>query len=105
VSAADVPPSCASATLTAPLYEYAHTTRRCSITGGVVARDPALRALDGLYLWADYCEGAVRALIPGGRIMNLGLQVDRPSSFGVDGLGRVYVVTGLGELYRFELSG
>jgi glucose/arabinose dehydrogenase len=105
VSEADVPSSCASATLTAPVHEYSHAAKRCSITGGVVSRDPGIRALDGLYIWADFCEGVVRGLTPVGQNVPLGLRVERSSSFGVDGLGRMYVVTTLGELYRFEVTG
>ena len=53
-----IPASCATATLTPPLFEYPHSDTRCSITGGVVAHDPRLPALDGLYLWSDLCGGA-----------------------------------------------
>lgn len=42
--------------LTEPVAEYSHD-EGCSITGGVVVRDPALRTLNGRYLYADYCSG------------------------------------------------
>ena len=44
-----VPASCATATLTPPLLQYPHSNTRCSITGGIVARDPRLTSLNGLY--------------------------------------------------------
>jgi len=100
----NLPDGCAGARLTAPLYEYPHGPKRCSITGGVVARDPRLRALDGLYLWADFCEGRVNALTPKGGVVPLNLAAQQPTSFGADGLGRVYVTTASGSLLRLDLS-
>jgi len=102
-----IPASCATAQLTAPSFEYPHGAKRCSITGGVVAHDPRIRALDGLYLWSDLCDGALYALSGvAGRAAEspLGLAVTEPTSFGVDGAGRVYVTTGTGSLYRLDLS-
>ena len=42
-------------------------TRRsaCSITGGVVVRDPALTSLAGRYVYADLCSGEIRSLVLG----------------------------------------
>lgn len=48
--------------VTMPIYEYEHGDRGCSITGGVVAHDPALPALDGWFVYADHCSGQVRGL-------------------------------------------
>jgi glucose/arabinose dehydrogenase len=59
-----IPPACATAQLTPPLFEYRHSDTRCSITGGVVSRDPRLPRLDGLYLWSDLCDGQLYAIDP-----------------------------------------
>jgi glucose/arabinose dehydrogenase len=100
-----IPPSCATATLTPPLYEYAHSSMRCSITGGVVVRDPRLPALDGLYLWSDLCDGELYAIDPSATKaveQPLGLGTKLPTSFGTDALNRVYVGTAGGDVYRID---
>ncbi len=99
-----IPASCAGAKLTAPLYAYPHTTKRCSITGGVVARDPAIAGLTGLYLWSDFCEGRVNGLTAAGKVVPLNLPVQQPTSFASDGSGRVYVTTATGSLFRLTLA-
>jgi len=99
-----IPASCAGAKLTAPLYAYPHTTKRCSVTGGVVARDTRITGLTGLYLWADFCEGRVNGLTPDGKVVPLDLAVPQPTSFATDGAGRVYVTTAAGSLFRLALA-
>ncbi len=98
-----LPSSCAGATLTSPLLEYPHTAKRCSIVGGVVARDPRVVALSGLFLWADFCEGRVNALTAQGQVVPLNLAVTQPTSFGVDGSGRVFVTTATGSVLRLDI--
>lgn len=69
---------------------------RCSITGGVVVRDPRLPALDGRYLWSDLCDGQLYAIDPSATTIAeqpLGLSANLPTSFGTDALDRVYVAT------------
>ena len=38
-----------------PIYEYNHASGRCSVTGGYVYRGKAIPALQGWYVFADYC--------------------------------------------------
>ncbi len=45
-----------------PFYEYEHGERGCSVSGGVRYRGSAIPALYGWYVYADYCNGEVRAL-------------------------------------------
>jgi glucose/arabinose dehydrogenase len=99
-----------------PVFDYPHTPDpdigggdRCAVIGGYVARDPGLGALDGRYLYADLCSGAIRALaLPSadGRQPSVdcwtGLSVDRPVSFGEDSAGRIYVVSEAGTVYRLQ---
>jgi glucose/arabinose dehydrogenase len=102
-----LPASCTSAKLTAPIYDYPHSKNRCSIIGGVVDRDPAMKALNGLYLWSDLCDGHLYGLTQiatGSAVVPLDLSVQQPSSFGTDSLGRVYVVTATGGIYRLSVS-
>jgi hypothetical protein len=102
-----LPAVCQTATLTPPIYDYPHSSTRCAVVGGVVDRDPATKGLDGLYLWSDLCGGEVYGLTEqGGKaaILPLGVSAVQPSSFGTDALGRVYVATGTGNLYRLGVT-
>jgi len=97
--------TCATQGLVLPVAEYTHG-EGCSITGGYVYRGTAVAALQGRYLYADYCGGWVRSftyvtgvatdardwpdLSPGSQV----------TSFGEDGSGELYVMTQGGGLYR-----
>lgn len=48
--------------VTMPVYEYAHDTGGCAVTGGVVYRGSAIPSLSGWYLFSDFCSGKVWAL-------------------------------------------
>jgi glucose/arabinose dehydrogenase len=97
-------PECvAPPTFTEPVFEYPHNGA-CSITGGFVARDPALGNLFGRYLYADLCSGEIRSLrlglpLPSGD-RSEGLAVGAPTSFGQDACGRIYVASHQGPVYR-----
>jgi glucose/arabinose dehydrogenase len=90
----------------APVLELSHDDGNCSITGGYVVRDAGLPALDGRYVYGDFCKGQLRsaklaagaasgdAAIPGVAT------VDQLSSFGEDARGRVYVTSLSGPVYR-----
>jgi glucose/arabinose dehydrogenase len=96
---------CDQAGLTLPAYEYSHSNG-CSITGGYVYRGSAMPSLQGLYFFADYCQGWVRslrytggtgteltdwrALQPGGSI----------TSFGEDAAGELYLTTESGGVFK-----
>lgn len=88
----------------APLHEYAHGPGACSITGGVVVRDPRLPELAGAYLFADFCGSTVHALRMADATPAVSTLVDVPNaiSFGVDGLDRVHVGTMAGTVYRLD---
>ena len=76
----------------------------CSVTGGVVVRDPAAAGAGGPLLYGDFCRGQLRSFrISGGRATgdsSLGLTVSQLSSFGEDARGRVYVTSLNGPVYR-----
>jgi glucose/arabinose dehydrogenase len=90
----------------APVLTHTHAAGFCSITGGVVVRDRRVPALYGRYVYGDLCQRRLWSarLRPGragavGRLPTHG--VDSVSSFGEDALGRVYVVSLTGPVYRF----
>ncbi len=92
--------------LVMPLATYEHGDLGCSVTGGVVYRGAAIPALQGAYLFSDYCAGGVRALVPDGRggadVSDLGVAIPSVVSFGVDADGEVYVLSLDGEIARLD---
>ena len=51
-----------------PAIQRFHADGNCSITGGVVVRDPVLSALRGRYVFGDFCRGVIEsARISGGK--------------------------------------
>jgi hypothetical protein len=90
--------------LTLPVAEYATGEFGCAVTGGYVYRGEAVPALDGVYLFADYCFGLVWGLGRDGSgewilsaPVESGLNI---SSFGEDAAGELYVTDLNGGLYR-----
>ena len=87
-----------------PVITERHSDGNCSITGGVVIRDPALAAWRGRYVYGDLCRGVLQtAVLSTGRARNRadrGLRVEQLSSFGEDARGRVYATSLDGPVYR-----
>lgn len=48
--------ACDPSAFVAPAIEYGHD-QGCSISGGLVLRDPALQALQGAFIYGDFCSG------------------------------------------------
>jgi glucose/arabinose dehydrogenase len=90
----------------APLVEIPREGGICAMIGGVVSRDPRLPELVGRYLYGDFCAGRITAIeVERGAVArsdDLGLVVPQLTSFGVDGLGRVYLTTLDGGVYRLD---
>lgn len=91
-----------------PIAEYANAGSECSVSGGLVVRDPELPAWRGVYLYGDYCSGGVWGLLrdASGQWLNSRL-FDTPfaiSSFGADASGAVYLTDHNGTIYRLEPS-
>jgi glucose/arabinose dehydrogenase len=103
----DLSDACNKTGLVPPVTDYLHAFGACSITGGYVYRAPTVPALQGFYLYGDFCGGFVKAfkftgsginnqrdlsslLSPGGQM----------SSFGEDAKGDLYIMTLDGPVYR-----
>lgn len=86
-----------------PVAEYGHD-QGCSVTGGVVVRDPELPAWQGVYLYGDYCSGRVWGLLAtqaSGWESRLLFDTDfNITAFGQDAAGRVYLIDQRGGVYR-----
>jgi glucose/arabinose dehydrogenase len=89
-----------------PILTYGRSGGACSVTGGVVVRDPQLPALAGRYVYGDYCVGRLRSFRVRGRRAtddrSLNLRVQELSSFGEDARGRVYATSLSGPVYRLR---
>ena len=81
----------------APLKVYPHADGRCAIVGGYVYRGRRIPALTGAYVYADLCEGKLRAIaqvdgkVAGDR--ELGVTVKQAVSFGEDVHGELYLLS------------
>lgn len=95
--------NCATDGLALPVAEYDHT-QGCSVTGGYVYRGQAYPALQGIYLFGDYCSGTIWGMAQAAdgtwqvaELLRSGLSI---TSFGEDEAGEVYVVAMNGGIYR-----
>ncbi len=88
----------------APVYEVAHDSGSCSITGGFVYRGTKIPPLAGSYLFTDLCDGAIRALGPDGgggvSMEDTGAEVSMASSFGQSNSGDLYVISLTDGIFR-----
>jgi glucose/arabinose dehydrogenase len=89
-----------------PIFAYPHSRggSSCSIIGGYVVRDRSLHSLYKRYVYADYCEGQLRSLVPhlkrASNERRLGIAVESPTSFGEDDASHLYVASQAGPVYR-----
>ena len=101
--------SCDKSGLVLPIYEYDHDQGN-SITGGYVAQDPRIPALNGKYVFGDFVRGRIWAMdLPEDRtqrvkdVSALGQWPMLISSFGMDGAKHLYVVDyGQGRVLRID---
>lgn len=94
---------------TEPIHQYRHSGgghTGCSVTGGLVVRDRRLASLYGRYLFADFCTGDLRSLIPeaaGARDEGgVGVELPSPTSFVEGRRKRVYATSLDGGIYRIK---
>jgi glucose/arabinose dehydrogenase len=89
-----------------PLVEYTPGGGSCAVVGGVVVRDARLPELAGRYLYGDFCAGKVTAVaVENERAVSaddLGVVVPEMTSFGVDALDRVYLMSLRGDVFRLD---
>lgn len=85
-----------AANYTAPVLEYDHTEKRCSIIGGYVYRGTKYPAMAGKYFFADYCGGQIYYAGKSGTTWTQTLAAQTApsttiSAFGEDNNGELYV--------------
>ena len=97
--------NCQTASMTLPIMDYTHA-EGCAITGGYRYRGTAIPALNGVYVFTDYCSGIIWGGVQAGngtwsrvQLMSSGLSI---STFGEDAWGELYVAhLGGGSIHRF----
>lgn len=86
-----------------PFYEYSHDDG-CSITGGFVYRGSAIEALQGTYLFSDYCSGGIHGLqVVDGALIDERRwlpEVEGVLSFGEDNDGELFVLLETGSVHK-----
>jgi glucose/arabinose dehydrogenase len=95
--------------LSLPVYVYPiFSSTDCSVTGGHVYRGELIPALNGVYIFGDFCSGRIWGMSQDDGEWQSGLLTTANfmiSSFGEDEQGEVYVadMTG-GAIYKLELK-
>lgn len=91
-----------------PLLEYPHGDR-CAVIGGYVYRGTRIPGLHGAYVFGDYCDGQIRALLRSGRKVALeqplGVSVPALSSFGQGPDNELYALSLEKGVYRIVPAG
>ncbi len=93
----------------APLYTYDHEQGRCSVTGGFVYRGSVMPALDGVYLFADFCAPGVAGVQRNGSgeptVAELALdrRPEQVIGFGQGASGELYVLEAGGAVSRVQV--
>lgn len=90
---------------TEPVFVYGREGGNCSIIGGYVYRGSAISWLVGRYVYADYCSGRIWALSRNPTSLGtteIAQLSGRPTSFGEDASGELYVAVDDGEIYRIK---
>ena len=85
-----------------PVHEYGRD-QGATIIGGYVYRGSEIPALQGAYVFGDFFNPELRALVPsddGFREVQLGVRVPNLSAFGEDGEGELYALSLSGQIYR-----
>ncbi|WP_447969516.1 PQQ-dependent sugar dehydrogenase [Nitrospira sp. M1] len=86
--------------LTLPVLNYPNgDDGRCSVTGGYVYRGKAIPALQGTYLFADFCSGEIFGYANGSFNVLLDTDLQIPS-FGEDESGELYVLGYAGSVHK-----
>jgi glucose/arabinose dehydrogenase len=99
------PADCDPTGLVLPVVEYANGDEGCAVVGGYVYRGAELPSLTGTYFYSDNCSGWIRSfrLVEGTAtdLTEWDLEgVGSVLSFGQDGAGELYVLSGAGSVYK-----
>jgi glucose/arabinose dehydrogenase len=90
-----------------PAVEYDNPGEGCAVTGGQVYRGSAIPELQGVYFYADWCQGWIRSFVWDGQRAteekDWTEELASPgqiNAFGLDGAHEILVVTHGGDIHR-----
>jgi len=86
-----------------PIFDYTHSSGRCSITGGYVYRGTRGTVPTGAYVYGDYCTGEIWQLQGGVSTLLIDTALNI-TSFGEDEAGEIYVVGQNGTINRLTTT-
>jgi glucose/arabinose dehydrogenase len=92
-------------TLVRPVYVYKHGDAGCSITGGYVYRGTGVPALQGRYVFGDFCSGDVwSGVLADGALSDLRTEgkVAQLAGFGEDSSGELYAASLAGTVFKLS---
>ena len=92
--------------LVGPVAVYDHG-EGCSVTGGFVYRGGEVPALQGRYVYGDYCSGTIWSIAADGTresVRKESIHVDGLTSFGEDGRGELYAASSKGTIFRIAAA-
>lgn len=92
--------------LVGPVAVYDHG-EGCSVTGGFVYRGGQVPALEGRYVYGDYCSGTVWSIASDGArasVRREPIEVDGLTSFGEDERGELYAASSSGTVFRIAAT-
>lgn len=96
--------NCNRTGLNIPVQEFTHSDGNCSVTGGYVYRGSLYPALQGAYIYGDFCSGRIWGLKRSGGVWESKLLADtnlRISTFGEDEEGNLYLADfNTGDIYQ-----
>jgi glucose/arabinose dehydrogenase len=90
-----------------PVAEYQHVNSLCSITGGFVSRGTIYTALQGIYLYGDFCTGTIFGLQRNNSAWQNQQLLDTTyhiASFGEDEAGELYLLDLAGGVYHITAT-
>ena len=97
------PNNCQDSSFTSPILVYGHDSH-CSVTGGYRYRGKSNAALEGMYVFGDFCSGIIWGAEPGPDgiwfavvLADTNLAI---TSFGEDESGELYVVDRRGSIFQ-----
>jgi glucose/arabinose dehydrogenase len=92
-----------------PIYNFAHSSGACSVTGGYVYRGNLYEDIYARYFFTDYCDGIIRSTFDNGiggwtTESHGAFTAFQYTAFGEDAYGEVYIARQSGIIARLTIA-